>query len=156
MKPIFSITIAKKRDILLAQVRARQLCRMLGFTPLEQARIVSLIFELACNEARRRSFTLSLRVQDRQFQVVCAPISPRVPGTTRPVATPRLLLTLPVQHATLSVEDTFWAMDRIQRLSKPDLFDEIRQQNADLLRALAELQRATCPAGIPSVRSGAA
>ena len=41
MQTIFSLTLRKKRDILLAQVRARQFCRMLGFPPLDQARVVA-------------------------------------------------------------------------------------------------------------------
>src|SRR5437868_15052678 len=98
MKPIFSIAIGKKRDILLAQVRARQLCRMLGFAPLEQARVVCLIFEMACARLEQgRPVTLSIQVQDHQFQVFCG-------GTTRPglaQLTGRLVLNLPLPQATL-------------------------------------------------------
>jgi hypothetical protein len=154
MKPTFSITIQKKRDVLLAQLRARQLCRMLGFLPTEQARVVGLIFEMASRLMRHRCHpVISFQVDDHLFRVTSRPAQPRA-SLSRQLA--QTVLTLPLPHPLLAIEDVFWAMQQIQCLSKPDLFGELLQQNNDLLRALAELQQISTVAVSRPVRASAA
>ncbi len=155
MKPNFHITVAKKRDILLAQIRARQLCRMLGFAPLEQARVVCLIFEMVSKRLDHGPVPLTFRVEDRHFQVVCAGPRPRAATGPRLAAT-QPALSIPLPPATMAIDDIFWAMDRIRHMSSPDLFAEIHQQNNDLLRALSELQQASSPAVSAGLRVHAA
>lgn len=157
MKPSFSVAVSKKRDILVGQLRARQLCRMLGFTPLQQARIVCQIFEVACAELhRQRSFTLSFRVQDGMLHVTCSAAPSRVERLRITFPPTRRVVSLSLPQAELAVEDIFWALEQMAGLSKPDLFAEIRQQNNDLLRVLAELQRETSPAPDRTMRTEAA
>jgi hypothetical protein len=148
MKPIFSITVGRKRDVLLAQLRTRQLVRMLGLAPLEQARIVCLVFEVACRQLcdGRRPFVLTYQIHNQQLQVLSAAVRSQ----------PRLVLSLPVRSTNLAVEDVFWALDQIQHLSKPNLFDEIRQQNSDLLRVLGESEHVSASGRSVSIRAEAA
>jgi hypothetical protein len=154
VKPTFTITIARKRDVLLAQLRARQLCRMLGFPLSDQARVVGLVFEIGSRLLRRGCRPLiSFQVEDHVFRVTSRPDPPH--GLHRSPLV-QAILTLPLPQPFLAVEDVFWAMQQIDSLSKPDLFGELRQQNNDLLRALAELQHFSSVVVPKTVRASAA
>jgi hypothetical protein len=85
-------------------------------------------------------------VHNQQLQVLCASSRSR----------PRLALSLPVHSANMAVEDVFWALNQIQHLSKPNLFDEIRQQNSDLLRILGGLQHVSVGSPTIPIRAEAA
>jgi hypothetical protein len=147
MKPIFVINVSTKKDILLAQLRTRQLCRMLGFSALEQARLVGLVFEVVSGPVQRhRSAALTIQVADHALEVLWA-VKPQADRESVTPAKPaQLALSVALPPAALATEDIFWAMHQIQCLTKPDLLGEMRQQNTDLLRLLSERAGASSPA----------
>ena len=133
---ILSLTIQRPRDILLGQVRCRQLCRVLGFDLEIQARIVCAFFNIA-DERRRmlRQCRILVELDNRSLIISSEPLAdyddvdPSAPAV-------HMSIPLPENELRMTSEDLVWTMKQLASNSKVSLYDEIRQQNNDLLRAL--------------------
>lgn len=153
MKPILVIHVTTRKDILLAQLRMRQLSRMLGFSMLEQARLVGLVFEVVSGPVERRQCaSLTIQVADRVLQVCLGQKSQTAREGISRANPAQVALSVPLPPAALATEDVFWAMQQIQHLTKPDLLGEMRQQNTDLLRLLSERSGTASPAVVRGPR----
>jgi hypothetical protein len=145
---ILTLPLRKKRDVLLARQRARQIARLLGFDPREQACIAAGVFAVA-STARQRGGRCALRFQlaGDVLQVIPVLGRRRTAGLERflrqlPSAAGSLLRLekpLPAKGPAVSREDLPWIVAELARLMPLNAFEEIEQQNQELLHALREL-----------------
>jgi len=126
---LFALPLRRKRDIVVARQRARQVARLLGFDPAEQVSIAAAVFELAARASTEKGrVTVQFRLSGSQLQVFC-----------EPQTSLRLIRTLPDEARTMALEDLAWAAQELARQTPIDLFDEMRRHNQELLRLLQEL-----------------
>ena len=132
--PLHTLALRGKRDVVLARQRARQIAGLLGFSTSEQTCIAAVVFEIACTayQAGGRS-ALHFRADDGVFRVV--PVCARSAGAALWLEKP-----LPADGPALAHDDLEWAVRELARFSRLKLFEEIRQQNQELLHAVRELR----------------
>jgi hypothetical protein len=131
--PLYTLKLGSRRDIVLARQRARQIAGLLGFPPAEQTCIAAAVFEIArtAYEATGSS-TLCFQADDGVFRVF--------PSRRPAGGCLRLEKSLPADAPALAREDLEWAVRELARFSRLNLFEEIRQQNQELLHAVHKLQ----------------
>jgi hypothetical protein len=129
--PLLLLPLRRKRDALLARRQARQVASLLGFGPGEQACVAALVFELAC-QTLAQTGKGRLRVAVEQERLVIAP-----EGEGPPL---RVEKPLPPRDPALPAEDLAWVVRELADQTPPDLFEEVRKQNQELLRTLLELR----------------
>jgi hypothetical protein len=141
MTQLLNQALRRKRDLLRLRQRARQLARALGYAARDQALIAASVFQLGCwalEQGHRCQITF--RVADGQLLAV--PVPGKV-ASSHDAADPngvQLEWSLPRRDSGLTPVDVVWAMRELERLTPLDLFEEVRQQNADFLLALNDLQ----------------
>jgi hypothetical protein len=134
MTQLLDHALRGKRDLLRLRQRARQLARALGFAPADQALIAAAAFQLGCSaSAQARRCRLTFHLREGKLQAVTSQDAPDL-------ARVQLEWVLPGREPSLAPTDLPWAMRELERLTPLDLFEELRQQNLDLLQALHELQ----------------
>jgi len=132
--PLYSLRVRCKRDIVVARQRARQIAGLLGFAGHEQTCIAAAVFEIARSAYEvNGAGSLCFDVDEQVFRV-CVD-SARLSGRGL-----RLEKPLPSESPALAREDLEWAVRELARFSRFNLFEEIRQQNQELLHAVHELQ----------------
>jgi hypothetical protein len=142
MKSLLTLTIQTRRDILFARQSMRQLCRLLGFDPVMQIKMACAVFELAYTDWQAHgTVQLSVGIDGRMLCVYArvGPLEQEQKATTGRGL--RLSVVLPAVATTLSREDLLWVLRQMQRRKKRELFEEIRQQNNDVLQLLLQLQQ---------------
>ncbi len=132
---LLTLKLARRRSVVLARQRARQIARLLGFDARDQAQIAAGIFHLAGHafqHAGARALVFQLAGDLLQVHPVCGKGRP---GAEAPL---RLERRLPRPPA-LPPEDLAWAVRELAQLTPANLFAEVQQQNQELLQAFHEL-----------------
>ncbi len=139
----FRIEMRRKRDVIIARQCARHIAHMLGYEPADVTAIAATVFALARNcLAQAGRVTLHFHVRRNVLQVV-----PEVPeAASIPLEASslwsgwRLEKPLPQHEAALSIEDLAWSLQTMSEFVSNNLFEEVEQQNDDLLNTLRELR----------------
>jgi hypothetical protein len=145
---ILTLPLRKKRDVLLARQRARQIAKLLGFDPREQACIAASAFAVASTARQHASgCAVSFQLQGDMLQVIpvlgrrrtsgLERLLPQLPSATRSLL--RLEKPLPANGPAVNPEDLSWLVEELARLMPLNVFDEIEQQNQELLHTLQQL-----------------
>jgi anti-sigma regulatory factor (Ser/Thr protein kinase) len=136
--PLLRVLVRRRRDVVLARQHARQVARLLGFDPDEQSVIAAAVFEIAYAAAQRRARgALEFHLHAGRLEVAFLDDAP-----FRPVRGMRLVRRLPEQAGDVDPSDLGWVVREVTRRAPPDVLEEMRQQNQELLRALHQLQAA--------------
>jgi hypothetical protein len=136
---LLTVRLRRNRDLLLVRQRARQAARILGFEASEQGQIAAAVFHLAWHAFHHlQQPDLVFRIADSVLHVV--PEDRRTALGETPGGCLRLERPLPKTAEALAAEDVAWALQELVRLTPPSVFDEVQQQNQDLLQAYHELQ----------------
>jgi hypothetical protein len=138
--PLLTLKLRNKRDVLLARQRARQVAGLLGFVPADKMRIAAWVFQIALNAVKNCRCSLKFQLTDDTLQVF--------PEAALGTPQDRLDQPLPEGSPGLAPEDVVWLLHELSQLTPLDVFDEIRQQNQELLQAL-ELSAERVGVGIP-------
>jgi hypothetical protein len=132
------LSVERKRDVIVARQRARQVAALLGFEIPEQTRIASAVFELARQALEQVGRArLDFEVADGQLHV-------RPHGDEAwPAGVPlwHLELPLPQGAALVADDDLPWVASKLMEEAPANVFDEFVHLQHELLRALLELQR---------------
>jgi hypothetical protein len=142
---IFSVRIARNRDLLFARQQARRLAHLLRFGPHGEACIVAGAFEVG-HQARRlyRQFDLCYALEGRQLLIYARidksenPMCPTVAEGEAKLL--RLSKTIPETIPCPAAEDLAWTLGQVEKSSPARLFDEVARQNQETLMLLHELQ----------------
>ncbi len=150
MTALLSQSLRGKRDLIRLRQRTRQLTRALGYSARGQALIAAAVFQLGCRalDAGRRG-RVAFDLRDGKLRA----------ATSQDAADPervQLEWPLPPGQSALAPDDLAWAMRELDELTPADLFEEVRQQNLDLLLALQDLQTCRSELGRQRPRRGAA
>lgn len=153
--PLLTLRIQSQRDVVLARQRARQIAGLLSFSPRCQTALGAAVFELALHVARRGG-SLQFELRDDALHVIPHLTTGAASGHGRETrrwtnrlparegrenAPPlRLVEPLPDQARSPAREDLSWLIAQLTRHTPLSLFEEICQQNRELLRALQELE----------------
>jgi hypothetical protein len=145
---LLTLVVSRKRDVVRAVRCARQVSRLLGLEPREQAGLACGVFELTCRAAARFGrvqvkFGLAqgaLRVAFHRF-VRARPDCP----AGLPLG-PALQVTLP-DALPVAREDLIWVIRELDPSGPVNCFEEMRRQTRELLQALVELRRAESRTG---------
>jgi hypothetical protein len=130
-----------RRDLVLVRQRSRQISRLLGYDAAEQSRLAAAVFQLACLAYEKSCCPeVIFRLTDGHLQVVACPGRPRKGAADGPPPSAVVERPLPKKDLPLERPDLAWAVQQLARLTPLNLFDEIRQQNQELVQALQELQ----------------
>jgi hypothetical protein len=113
---LLTVRVRTGRDALILRQRARQLAGLLGFDEDQRGAVAATVFEMVCQGRVRGVIRFCLRGDALQVG--------------------RLLFSLPDPSATPPREDIPWLIEVLDRLTPFKLFEEIKQQNRDLLRAI--------------------
>jgi hypothetical protein len=108
--------------------------RLAGLGPRDQALLACGVFEMVWDTFRQFG-----RVRVR-FCLSDSALQARIDCPARPGTDTRLELSLPAQ-AGVAREDLAFLVQQVDCLTPLDCFEEMRQQNLDLLNALADLHR---------------
>lgn len=116
----FHLHLHSRRDRVGARQRARQIGRLLGMPPAEQAGFAASVFELACQAS-----LLTFRIHGNRLQVSSD--------------AGHLERVIPSRLQTLAAEDLPWLVQELDQHTPLNLFEEYRQQNRELLAAMEML-----------------
>jgi hypothetical protein len=119
-----------KRDILLARQRARQIARLLGYEPLEQSWIAASVFEMARSALQsQHKATLDFELKGNLLAIAVSCGKP--PKSKK---NPSRLFPLPNNPMSQDRHDLPWIARELDRLTPFNLFEEIQQQNLEILQ----------------------
>ncbi len=142
MKELICLSVKTKADLIRVRQHIRRISRMLGFDSLQQAKISCIAFEMVCGTfLEKEEAILQAFYADGKISIRTGTL-PRISPCQFPEEDEQLTeIPVPNVQDDLSEEDVVWAIRAMNRYGKTNLFEEIRQQNNDLLRALLELQQ---------------
>ncbi len=127
-KLLLALKLDRKRDIVEARQRARQVAGLLGFDNRDQAGIAAGVFSLACQAYRKRPGTSMLfQVKARTLHVF---LGNRGATNGFHLETP-----LPEQ-AFFAEDDIRWMVRELSRRPPPTVFEELEKINNDVVQAL--------------------
>ena len=139
--PVFTHRLRRRRDLLAVRQRARQTAGLLGFSATEQHRIAAAVFEVACGVfGTVRHVSIQFAIEGQTLRV--CPVVPDAgkAGQFQKVGKSlRLERALSPKGASIAPEDLAWALHELARLTPLDVFEEIVEQNRELLLAHQEL-----------------
>lgn len=136
---LFELPLGRKRDVVTARQRARQVAALLGYNSPEQTRIASAVFELARQTLQQTDrAVLYFEVTEQTLLVVPHEDATRFGSEGPPLL--RLEQPLPCGESAVAPEDLPWVAQQLVRLTPVNTFEEIQRVNQELLRALLELQ----------------
>ncbi|MBY0526661.1 MAG: hypothetical protein K2R98_24910 [Gemmataceae bacterium] len=128
---ILALPLRRRRDLLAARQRARQIASLLGFDRDERAVVAATAFEFArLTLEERDGATLHFVLAADRLQVFAEP------GMSF-----RLERPLPEKGRAMCAEDVRWAVQELQMLTPIDLFEEVHHQNQEILLALGVRDR---------------
>jgi hypothetical protein len=134
-KLLLALKLGRKRDVIEARQRARQIAGLLGFETGDCARIAAGVFALACQVYRKRlSATVFFQVNGRSLHVFFGKRKRTVPDL------PRIEKLLPGKPF-FTEADIKWMVGQLVRLPPPSVFDEIDKLNQELLQAYLDSRR---------------
>lgn len=130
--------VRSRKDVVRVLQQARQLARLLRFTPLEQVEIGCQAFALALEMVTKKTgAAISFHLCQGSLVIESMPAEKKKQMT--PVGPPwRFSKSLP-GATELSREDFIWVIAQLQVLLKVNVLEVIRQQNNDLLAMLEAL-----------------
>lgn len=137
---LFQLPIRRRRDVLTARQRGRQVAALLGFSAAEQTRIAAAVFELAWQTLQQTGrAVLHFELGDDALHVVPYEDAARF---AREPAGPLLRLEqrLPLEAACVARDDIPFVAEQLLKLTPVNSFDEIQRLNQELLRTMLELQ----------------
>jgi len=128
-EPILTLSLRRKRDVLVARQRARQVAGLLGFDRGQQVHIAAAVFDLAAAFLRQRGRgVLRFHAEGGSFRVA-----------TEPVIALRLERPLPPGVLDMASGDVAWAAGALDDLTPLSVYEEMVQINRELVQALREL-----------------
>lgn len=134
-EPILTLPLRRKRDVVAARQRARQVAGLLGYDRRTQVQIAAAVFDLAALFCRQNGKgVLRFHAQEGTFCV-----------TTEPVVVLRLERPLPPGVLDMAGGDVAWAAGALDDMTPLDPFDEMVRLNRELLQALRELAAYQAP-----------
>jgi len=149
----FSQPIRRKKDVVIARQRARQIARLLGYSRTEEAAIAAAVFALGANcLTQAGQVTLHFQLRRNTLQVLPEmPEAAHIPIDGAPRwGGWRLERPLPTTGTSLAAEDLAWSMQTMCEFAATNLFEEVENQNDDLLNVLRELNE--CRAQLAELR----
>jgi hypothetical protein len=141
--PLLTLRVRRKRHVVRAARRARQIGRLLGLEGFRQAGLACGVLELTCRaSARLGPVQVEFRLGGSFLQVDFRPLGA---GADHPLAQlgaqPSLRVELP-QPLPVARDDLAWMIQQLERRSPVNCFEEMRCQAQELLQALAQLHQA--------------
>lgn len=137
--PILTLQLRRKRDVVAARQRARQIAGLLGYDRRQQVQIAAAVFDLAAVFCRNHgSGVLRFHAADGMFRV-----------ETEPVVRLRLERPLPAGVLDMAGGDVAWAAGALEDMMPLNAFDEMVQLNRELLQTLRDLASYQEPAATP-------
>jgi hypothetical protein len=129
---------------MVARQKARQIAVLFRFQPQDQVCIAAGTFAIAAQGLRRsRSATLCIQVDSAALHVYCRLKNRAVSGgKNNPARSLRLVKPLPASSPEFSAEDLAWLVEQLSRQAGHRIFDEIEQQNREMLALLSALHTA--------------
>ncbi len=157
MHTLLNLPLRSRRDVLQARQRARQVAALLHFSPDEQACIAAGAFAVAM-EALRRSASgeLCLQIENHALHIFpqLASVRSNQPAILSFFAAQRslcMIKTLPADAPPLADDDLAWIAVQLQECASQSLFEEVRNQNQEVLALLSALHR--CRAELENLRT---
>jgi hypothetical protein len=128
-EPILTLSLRRKRDVLIARQRTRQIAGLLGYDGRQQVQIAAAVFDLGVAFLRQRGRgVLRFHADGGSFRVA-----------TEPVIVLRLERPLPPGVLDMASGDVAWAAGALDDLTPLSVYEEMVQLNRELLQALREL-----------------
>ncbi len=150
MHTLLNLPLRSKRDVLFARQRARQVAALLHFSPDEQACIAAGAFAVAA-EALRQALSGELCLQIENHALHIFPRASAARGKQPAILSfftaqrsLRMVKPLPAEAPPLADEDLAWIAAQLEDHAPGSLFEEVRNQNQEVLALLSALQ--TCRA----------
>jgi hypothetical protein len=142
-KLLLALKLGRKRDVIEARQRARQVAGLLGFDARDQACIAAGVFALARQVYRRQAgITLFFQVKHRVFHVFF--------GKGHGTVTDAPCIEKPLPGKPFFAEaDIKWMVRQLVRRPAPTVFEEIEKLNQELLQALLDEGRGRVRAPAP-------
>jgi hypothetical protein len=133
---LFTLPVRRKRDIILARQRARQIARLLGLDPRGQATLACGVFEMTCRALSEPGrVVVEFTVDEHALHV-------RFRRSAGEDSLPLHRLETPLPNSlAISREDVAWIIQQLHQAGPVNCFEEMREQNHELLRTLVEMQR---------------
>jgi hypothetical protein len=142
---LLALRLGRKRDVIEARQRARQVAGLLGFDSRDQACIAAGVFALACQAYRQKAhLTLFFRLRNGVLHVF---FGKRNGGASN---LPGIEKRLP-EKTFFAEADIKWMVGQVVRRPAPSLFEEMEKLNQDLLEALVESGRDRGRSPVPHV-----
>jgi hypothetical protein len=136
---LLTLSVRRKRDVVCAVQRSRQVARLLGLDGRAQAGLAVGVFEMTCRAtARLGPVRVEFLLLDDALRVSFNRLSSGSAGRS-PV--PSLQVALP-EALPVAREDLAWLLSALHRAGPVNCFEEMRRQSRDLLQVLVDLQRA--------------
>jgi hypothetical protein len=130
---LLTVPVGRKRDVVVARQRARQIASVLGFGAHEQSCIAAAVFELTRQAlATSEHATIHFEVAQNALHVF--------PQGVKGERSVRLEKPLPVSDNALAREDLSWVIRELVQRTPETVFEEINRQNQELLVVLLELR----------------
>jgi hypothetical protein len=146
MVTLLTLALRRRRDVVLARQRARQIASLLRFDIHEQACIAAGAFAVAAQAlAQLGPCRLVLRLEEHTLHIFAQQACPAGLPTRRGDASQpfaRLAKPLPPQARELTREDLAWISEQLTRRIPPSIFEEIQHQNQEMLALLHALHTA--------------
>jgi hypothetical protein len=145
---LVTLPLRSHRDILLARQKARQIAVLFHFQPQDQVCIAAGAFAVAAQALRHsRSAELRIQIDNTALHVFArvkgsAHLARKKNQALRSACSLRLVKTLPTSGPEFAVEDLAWLVGQLSRGAPHRIFEEIDQQNQEVLALLHALQSA--------------
>jgi hypothetical protein len=138
------LPLRRRRDVLLARQRARQVASLLGIDAREQTLLAAAVFEMG-NHAVHQFGKAEIRflLDGDHLQISTAAVGSTAMWRTLWAEQDSLVCIrreLPPASLSVDREDLPWLLEELAKVTPAKLFDEVQQQNQELLRTLHELQ----------------
>jgi hypothetical protein len=140
--PLLTLPVRRKRDVVRAVERARQVGRLLGLDGREQAGLACGVFEMTCRAAARLGrVQVEFRLVGRNLRVSFRRPAREQADADTLCPIPSLQMALP-ESPPMTPEDLAWTLRELDLSSSVNCFEAMRQQSRDMLQLLVDLQRA--------------
>jgi hypothetical protein len=136
-------SLDSKQDLLRLRQRTRQIVRALGYGDRDQMLITATEFHLGCLFAdQRKRCSVQFDVNEGKLLIVPISLARATTQDASDLERVRLEYPLPRLDGRLDVNDLAWAVLELDQMTPSEIFEEMRQLNAEMLWAMHELQ--TC------------
>lgn len=143
--PFYRLPVRRKRDILLARLKARQVAHFFHFDAQQEACITAGTFAIGCQALLQFSqFEIVFQVDHHKLEIFAEipnHTSSLPPNYDKNVILLKLAKDLPESSQVLSSDDLTWMMSRLEQQVSLNLFEEVCRQNQEILMFLHALQK---------------